>query len=405
MLGIEDVLILGASTRAAAFSAARAGLRPRCLDLFADADLAAFHPVVRFDPDRDADDLERIAAALGFTSWMYTGSIEGRPDLVERLSAMGRLLGNGPDTLRRVRDPWRVSATLRASGFPVPALRAFSERTLADERTWLLKSSATAGGTGVSWAVAAEGAGDPSSYLQEFVDGPTFSGLFVGAAGAARLLGVARQERGGPGSPFHYRGSFAPWPVDPALTADLRRIGEVLAAEFQLVGLFGVDFIVNDERPWVVEVNPRYTASVELFEGALRRALVEDHYRACVHGDLGREASLREPARIVGKRVLYADRALVVPDLGLVLPYDDDPYESPLIADVPHPGTKIRAGEPVVTCFAFDATPESCVKQLDGHEAGCIGWLSRYAEPIRVTPSPAEGEASPSSAGPGPTSP
>jgi len=37
----HDLLILGASCRAAAFSALRAGFRPRCADYFADRDLAA----------------------------------------------------------------------------------------------------------------------------------------------------------------------------------------------------------------------------------------------------------------------------------------------------------------------------------------------------------------------------
>ena len=45
----ETVLIIGASTRAAAFSALRAGLTPRCLDYFADRDLAAICTVDRVE--------------------------------------------------------------------------------------------------------------------------------------------------------------------------------------------------------------------------------------------------------------------------------------------------------------------------------------------------------------------
>ena len=35
-----------------------------------------------------------------------------------------------------------------------------------------------------------------------------------------------------------------------------------------LRGLFGVDFVLRDGIPWPVEVNPRYTASVEVLEFA-----------------------------------------------------------------------------------------------------------------------------------------
>ena len=42
-----SLLIFGASVRAAAFSALRAGLQPWCADLFADADLRARCPTIR----------------------------------------------------------------------------------------------------------------------------------------------------------------------------------------------------------------------------------------------------------------------------------------------------------------------------------------------------------------------
>jgi hypothetical protein len=46
-----DVLILGASARAAAYSARRADLQPACIDLFADRDLAAVCPSRRIAPE------------------------------------------------------------------------------------------------------------------------------------------------------------------------------------------------------------------------------------------------------------------------------------------------------------------------------------------------------------------
>ena len=58
-----SVLILGASTRAAAQSAIRAGLRPICADLFADLDLRDCARVL------DVDDYPHgLAAAAGWVS-------------------------------------------------------------------------------------------------------------------------------------------------------------------------------------------------------------------------------------------------------------------------------------------------------------------------------------------------
>ena len=44
------------------------------------------------------------------------------------------------------------------------------------------------------------------------------------------------------------------------------RLGNILAEQFELMGLFGVDFVLEGERVWSLEVNPRYTASVEIVE-------------------------------------------------------------------------------------------------------------------------------------------
>ena len=64
-------------------------------------------------------------------------------------------------------------------------------------------------------------------------------------------------------------------------SARIGLLGDFLAASYRLVGLFGVDFILSDGQPWPVEINPRYTASVEVLELALRRSLLAEHRRAC----------------------------------------------------------------------------------------------------------------------------
>ena len=85
----ESVVIFGASVRAAAFSALRAGLRPWCCDLFADADLVCRCDAVRLSgryPDTFAD----LVGAEVAGPWMYTGGLENHPDLVRRMAQIGR---------------------------------------------------------------------------------------------------------------------------------------------------------------------------------------------------------------------------------------------------------------------------------------------------------------------------
>ena len=76
-----------------------------------------------------------------------------------------------------------------------------------------------------------------SLLFQQRIVGPSFSALYIGEAEGTRLVGVTQQLLGVAGSPFGYRGSIGPWPIDEALTAKLRRLGEVLARASGLLRL------------------------------------------------------------------------------------------------------------------------------------------------------------------------
>ena len=98
----EHLVIVGASVRAAAFSALRAGLRPWCADLFADADLRARCPAV-VTGARGYRSLLRVLAQAPPGPWMYTGALENHPRLVAELTANRQLWGIEADVLRVVR--------------------------------------------------------------------------------------------------------------------------------------------------------------------------------------------------------------------------------------------------------------------------------------------------------------
>src|SRR6478736_3550977 len=106
------LIILGASARGAAQSAIRSGFRPYAIDLFADLDLQRIAPAVQIER-YPAEFLTALAAAPQ-APWIYTGSLENYPRLVARLAKLRPLVGNGPEVLKKVRDP-RWLAELLAS--------------------------------------------------------------------------------------------------------------------------------------------------------------------------------------------------------------------------------------------------------------------------------------------------
>lgn len=355
---VESLLILGASVRAAAQSAARAGFRLYCGDLFQDADLpdTAVGQVARRFPH----DLLTIAAEAPSGAWMYTGGLENHPGLVERISHRHTLLGTAPDGLKRVRDPFLLGQVLASAGLFFPACRA-APKGLPTDGSWLVKHRGSSGGMKVSIWRGSAGPRGRGWYYQQRINGPACGAVFIAASGQARLLGVTRQIlRSGDERPFQYAGSIGPLVLSPAQLETVRLLADVLAAEFQLRGLIGVDLILCGEDVWTIEVNPRYTASVEVLERSLDFNAIDLHWAACQASQLP-----SPPTRfslLSGKRVVYAERPLeVTATLSKALLNRRGAQRWPAVADIPRPGTRFSAGQPIMTVFA-EGTDDASVE-------------------------------------------
>ncbi|HQU43053.1 MAG: hypothetical protein B7Z73_02795 [Planctomycetia bacterium 21-64-5] len=347
----ESLLIVGASVRAAAQSAARLGLLPVCGDLFGDADLpdACVGRVARSFPG----DLVRIAEEVPAGPWMYTGGLENHPRVVAKISRRRELLGNSPATLRGVRDPFILGRVLVDAGFLFPECRESSDGLPRDGR-WLRKQRRASGGLRVErWSGKCGSSDARGSYYQRYLDGLPLGVVYIAAAGRARLVGVSEQiVTGTPQAPFRYGGSIAPLTLPPPQREYLSALGDVLALQFDLRGLFGVDLILAAEGLWAIEVNPRYTASVELFERAFSFNAIELHLAACRDGRLP-DSTTKPQARWHGKSILYSGRSQRVPSaVTSALCGLNASGAWPAVADIPRAGTDIAPGQPVVTVFA-----------------------------------------------------
>lgn len=365
---MNPLLILGASTRAAAFSAIRAGFDPICGDMFADADLRAFATVLDLPhyPHKLAEAVEHLPPL----PWIYTGALENSPSEVARISQRMMLWGNSSESLKRCRNPWFCRDRLWQA--QLPALGICATPPIAPrDRQWLMKPFRSAAGRAiVAWDDEAKVLAEPH-YFQEFAAGTSISAAFLGTSESALLLGISEQligrsELNAP--PFGYCGSIFPWPGgDPKIDALVRQIGSVMSRECGLRGLFGIDLIFDGQAAWLTEVNPRYTASMELLEHYWQVPLLDWHRCACVEDDF--EVRLPDiPRTSQGqyccKVVKYADHAAKALDLTSEIPTSIDLVTLPRLADIPVAGTEIFPGHPVFTCLGTGAQPSILLAEL-----------------------------------------
>lgn len=365
------LFILGASARAAAFSALRAGLVPTCADLFADLDLMAHAQAVRVDGGNYPYSLKQPVLDAEPSPWMYTGGLENCPDLIAAIARSGGperpLWGNNAAVLRAIRDPFRLAACLEQAGLPHPRCLPLGSKRPRGER-WLLKPRGRAGGSGISESARTPKLADAQQwYWQQYVEGLPCSAVYVGGAAGARLLGATRQLVGDSrfgAKRFAYCGSIGPLAPESSLKQQLESLGTVLAGKFRLRGIFGVDFILADGAAWPVEVNPRYPASLEVLEHALGIAALELHRVAFdASAPPAAPPPPGEPKEQVGKAILFAKRTVRLPDTRRWL--DTSAWSRlPTIADIPRPGASITAGRPILTVFARADSAEACYLAL-----------------------------------------
>jgi uncharacterized protein len=360
------VLVVGVSTRAIAVSAARAGYRVTAVDGFGDLDLRAVADVVtlnstsgaRFHPAQASKAGRRIRADLV----LYTSNLENHPKSVERLAQGRCLLGNPASVLRKVRNPLTVASLLRRRGFATPATRGSSPSSGAGGKTWLIKPRKSGGGHGIaSWS-----SGQPvprGTYLQERIPGSPGSVIFAADGTRAVVLGLSRQlvgeARFGAGS-YRYCGSLIGSQGSPVfshqaeLLATAISMAGVLTEEFGLVGLNGVDFMASQGIPYPIEINPRFSASMELLERMHGVSMFEIHRRAC-QGTL--------PSPLAGKSG-YAGKAIVFAKSDVVLGSTAGWTARPAFADVPPSGQRVERGRPICTVFGRGTDRASCVRSL-----------------------------------------
>ena len=407
------LVILGASARALATSAARAGWHVYAADLFCDLDLQAVAQAavaVAHASDGDAAGypwslLSAVAEFPPDAAWCYTGAIENHPDLVDAIARVRRLAGNTADCIRRLRDPADVAAAAGAAGLAFPET-CRSPDGVPRDGTWLVKPLAGAGGRGIRrWtpAVAVEsGIGHgamprPISVWQRFVSGTPISAAYCFSRRRSQLLGASRQLIG---EPWCHAGPFA-WcggvtlhaaggmPEGTHLGAALERLGGVLAERFQPVGLVGVDLVVDaNGHLTVIEINPRPTASMELFERSGAGSIAGRHLAACgcaAVSDSPCEHLPLEPTSTWAKAVLFAAAPTAVSTTLIdALARESDPWTRadggwPALADVPVPGQTIPAAAPVVTIFAVSRSADDAVPILRDRVARIDALLSSSA--------------------------
>lgn len=397
-MAIPDLYVIGAAARATAAMAARAGFQVGCFDAYGDTDLidsCGWTSVIDFRQSEPGLTPDCFREIVGQTPWCYTGPLENAAGWLESASVGTNLWGNSAQSCRAVRDIIQVAEFLHSIDSPigVPEIRPFEDPPNRS-RNWIFKPVIGSGGWDIrmrrrfeSGSFAAESSDRPAGYWQKFVRGKCYGATVASSHGKAVLVGFCESFRGAPGRPFAYSGS-----AGPCFGRNVRRImpgieelATGIARRFGLEGLCNLDLVYESDtgRWFLLEINPRPSASMEVLELAIRQPIFDIHKRI-FQQDAGWfetarafSRSLESADRTVRKSVVYAGRKVRASQIFrldlLSCAFGRDETKWPAFwswSDRPQPGSTIPAGAPVCSMYGVHFRDETS----DSRDSGSITW-------------------------------
>jgi predicted ATP-grasp superfamily ATP-dependent carboligase len=354
------ILIVGISTRALAQSAVAAGYEVISLDYFGDRDQPIEARVFSLWRDYGMPlTLKNLATAAGILIDQADGvvigaGLENEPAFFE-LAEKKAWLSNSQTAVLKARDFRIIREILQGGCMKLPKTIIQGEE-LPGEGKWLVKDLHRSGGRGTSFWRKGRRL-NQNSILQEYLDGTLASATFVSNGQDSVLLGMTYQYAGEQAlnaERFTWCGNVAPL-LDKKLQDVIQKAVEVIANDMGLIGINGFDFILHDGEPYLIEINPRFCGSLELFEDLLRINAFSLHVDAC-GGVLPKTTGTFPKNQCFGKAILYARRAIW---LG-----STDRWVANKIADIPHSNEKIPRGAPICTLLTKAIGAEECWRAL-----------------------------------------
>jgi uncharacterized protein len=363
------------SGRALACAAIDAGYDALVADFFADADTARLAHACRklpgdiargFQWRSLAHALEALAnqAPSPLLGLVYGSGFEDRPHLLTRLAERWRLLGNDAETVARIKAPETFFATLDALAIPHPATAMMRPRNGAG---WIAKRH---GGAGGSHVVPSRLQKDATNvYYQALVEGRAVSALFLANGSKARVLGFSEQWTApAPRRLWRYGGAVQPAALPEDAAEAMTRAVTRLAPEFGLKGLASADFVLSENRPLLLEINPRPGATLDIFARA-KKPLLKLHVDAVLDGTLPRKPLVFEGA--AASSIVHAPKHVIVPR-NMTWPS--------WAADLPKAGERIDKQRPICTVLARAGTGARAKRLAETRKASL---LAKIQEPSK----------------------
>ena len=344
----RQLIVAAISARRYAKAAHTLGYKVVTLDAFADTDTRSVAEqclqISVTDDGVDEADFKQKFEQITLENdcqLIYGSLFDAKPSLLAWVAGRVKVVGNSPQTLQFSRS-FDFFAMLDELGVRRPEVRLDAPD---DSQAWLTKRLNSSGGTHVRPVQL----GNKGDYFQQRIDGEPVSLLFLADGKTARVVGFNQQLLAPKGDmPYRFAGAVSDAVLPMAVQQAFVKAAERLTDALGLRGLNSLDAMLEGDSLWILELNPRLSATFQLYPN-----LLQAHMQASV----GELVELPSHKMAKAEFVLYADKQLKI---------SADFIWPSWVADIPFIETDsvvIDKDEPICTVLAKDKNAVA-VRQL-----------------------------------------
>lgn len=361
---MQYILIIAQSGVMLAQAAKTAGYIPLVIDLFADVDTLYYaEDIVQVSSLA----LEQLIPAVNYflnhysiDFLVYGSGFENYPESLNYLNSRLPVIGNTPQTFLRLQDKLAFFSVLDELAIPYPETVYTAP---VNTEGWLVKPERSLGGAGIKryrFNVIPES----SVYWQKFIQGSSCSVLFLANGQQAQAIGVNSQwtVKLNELDEFIFSGVINESDLSTQQKMHVISLLNKLVPVFELRGLNSLDFIQASNESLVLEINPRVSASMQLYDVGL----FSRHIRAC-QGELLKLPHLKH--ELSAYKIVFADRDVLIPEN---LNWSDG------FLNIPKPGALIHTGQPICSMIVRKNSKQTLLTELQTKESQLKWFLNSW---------------------------
>jgi uncharacterized protein len=349
----QKIIIAAIASSAYVKAAVEAGFDVVAIDVFADVDTQRLathcYQIELSNNQLDAKQLISVLDSMDleqFVGFCYGAGFEKTPAVLTQINERITVFGNTSEVVNRCKKVNYFFNLCDRLGVPHPSVK--TERPL-HSNGWIQKEIGGSGGGHIQQYFDKQIAAKENVYYQQVQTGKSVSCLFLANETGIQVIGFSEQWLAElPEAPFSYGGAVSHADINEQAKVRLKEYVANLSQSIGLLGLNSCDAICDGDNIYVLEINPRLSATISLYTHEMHD-LFAKHVAACQH-DL--DANLmqfnRKHKNSYAHQVIYAKQDVKV---------KSDLNWPPWVCDLPRVGSRLMIGSPLCTVFAEAETP------------------------------------------------